>query len=477
MGEKHASVRILFLTTGKGHGGPTSFLYYLLTYLDSGRFIPTVAFYFPDAGPDIQKIEALGVPVFFLSRKEDSDNNGSVQPLFGRFLPRIVRKAIVLLKLLLRIATTDIPATLRLCQLIRREKIDVVVLNNDVHYHLAGVLGTKLAGIPCICRKAGGIGEGRIYKKFLTPLVSLFIAVSKATEDDQRINNPGTRRLVTVHEGINLELFDTRAPNSGIREEFGIPPSRKVVVSVSRLDWGKGHRELLNAVALIAGAERDVVFLIVGDGVTRDELTAQARSLNLGDRVIFTGWRNDISAVLSMADIFIHCPTTSLEGLGIANLEAMAMGKPTIVSENGGLTDAVVDGVTGYVVSPGDERRMAEAIMKLLDDEQLARRLGKNARKRVDRYFNIKKNVRMLEMLMAEVAGFQPHVNREVQWVPVQRSMSLSSDSTGATSAEMDGTLKQAVFVRQRREHIKIHARGRESRTADRRSPGSRTHI
>ncbi len=431
LGEKRAPFRILFVDSGKGLGGPTSFLYYLLTFLDRERFIPTVAFYSPNRGPDIQRIEALGVPVFFINRNENTESSGSVQSLSRRIRPRIIRTAIALLKLLFTIAKTEIPSALRLRSMIMRERIDAVVLNNDVHYHLAGVIGTKLAGIPCICRKAGGIGEGKIYKKFLTPLISLFIAISRATEEDQRVNNTGTRRLVTVHGGVNLELFDTRTRDSGIRAEFGIPDSRKVVVSISRFDWGKGIRELLDAAAMIAEEQREVVFLIVGDGEAWDELTAQARRLNLLDRVIFTGWRSDIPAMLSIADIFVHCPTTFLEGLGIANLEAMAMGKPTVVSDNGGLPDAVVNGLTGYIIHPGNVRGMAEAIKRLLDNEQLARRLGENARKRVEELFDIKKNVRKVESLVSEVLAARPYQvpNRGVHRFPALQNPALKTHS------------------------------------------------
>ena len=78
-------------------------------------------------------------------------------------------------------------------------------------------------------------------------------------------------------------------------------------------------------------------------------------------------------SVLAAFDIFVHCPTTFIEGLCIANVEAMASGKPTIVSENGGLPDAVVEGVTGFIVPPGDIDALAQAILRLLRDPELAR--------------------------------------------------------------------------------------------------------
>ena len=389
------------MNSGKGYGGPTSFLFYLLSSLNRERFTPSVAFYFYDAGPDIDRIRTIGVPIYFLDPKQDPDRYVAVKWLLSESRSKFVQFSKVVLKSLLKMATVDIPACLKLRRLIRQKKIHAVVLNNDVHYHVAGVLGTKLAGVPCICRKAGGIGEGKLYKKYLTPLVSLFIAVSRATEEDQRMNNPGTKKLAFVHEGIDLNLFAVPQKHLGLKAQLGIPESRKIVMNVSRLVAGKGHWELLDAAARVIKEYPEVVFVIVGDGLMMDALKERAGQLRLSNHLIFTGWRNDAPAVLSIADIFVHCPTSCLEGLGIANLEAMAMRKPTIVSANGGLPDAVIDGVTGYIVPPGDDRKLAAAIIRLLKDERLAEQLGENARKRVETYFDIRKNARRLEGLFA----------------------------------------------------------------------------
>ena len=110
-------------------------------------------------------------------------------------------------------------------------------------------------------------------------------------------------------------------------------------------------REYPDAVFYIAGSHDPVDE--GGSSVLKD-LQNLARELGVSDQVIFGGWQNDMPSVLAAFDIFVHCPTTFIEGLPIACLEAMACGKPTIVSENGGLPDAVVEGVTGFIVPPGD---------------------------------------------------------------------------------------------------------------------------
>jgi len=276
-----------------------------------------------------------------------------------------------------------------------------VVLNQDVHFHVPGVLAAKLAGRPCMCRKAGGIGEARTLKRFLNPWVDLFVSISKATETDQR-NTPGTKKVVNIYEGLDLERFRSLPSKEAMRESLGIPEDKKVVAAITRVETGKGLPEFIRMAAAVVRRYPDVVFLLVGDegpdgGTLTRELRALVNSLDLQEHLIFTGWRDDIPAVLKCIDVFVHGPTTWIEGLGIGHLEAMASGKPSVVSRNGGLPDAAVDGVTGFVVPPGDIHAMAYAVATLLENEPLCREFGKNAKRRVERHFDAAQNSRQLQ--------------------------------------------------------------------------------
>jgi glycosyltransferase involved in cell wall biosynthesis len=402
MKDKPQKHKILFIDSGKGYGGSSKFLYYLLCHLDRKRFEPLIAFYFYNDGPDTERIRDLGIPVFFLNNKREPSEYVPISWLLGKSEAKLLHEIKVILRFSLRMVIIELPIIWRLVRLIKREAIALIILNNDVHYHLAGTLGARITGIPCICRKTGGIGEGRRIKKLLVPYVDLFIAISKATAEDQRRNNPSTKRLVTIYEGIDLKAYTPLMHNPNIKKHLGIPLDKKIVCNISRFNKGKGQMELIEAAALILKKYRDVIFLMVGDGELIRDLQERVKRLNLTDYVFFTGWRNDILKILSVVDIFVHCPTTWIEGLGIANLEAMAMAKPTVVSNNGGLPDAVIDSVTGFVVPSGDIYRLSETILKLLEDEELAFRFGRNARKRVEEEFDMEKNVRKLEALFEE---------------------------------------------------------------------------
>jgi glycosyltransferase involved in cell wall biosynthesis len=298
--------------------------------------------------------------------------------------------------------------TWKVWRFINRESIDVVVLNQDVHFHVPGVLAAKLAGRPCVCRKAGGIGEARRLKRFLNPWVDLFVSISKATETDQR-NTPGTRKLINVYEGLDLQRFASLPPKEVMRESLGIPGRKKVVAAITRIEVGKGLPEFIRMSATVLRRYPDVVFLIVGDeGLDGSTLTRELRdlvhSLDLDEHVIFTGWRDDIPAVMKCIDIFVHCPTTFMEGLARTCLETMAVGIPAVVSENGGMPDAVLDGITGFVVPPGDIEDMAESVVTLLENEARCREFGERARMRVEQVFDAAHNTRKLQEQILEYA-------------------------------------------------------------------------
>lgn len=398
--------RILVIDSGGGYGGPGAFLRYLLKYLDRSKFQPFVAFYYSHVSPETTALHQMEIPTFFLGESHPFEDYLEAKFHSAKSKWPQLHLATAGVHFFLQLILFGLPRLWKLLRILKKNQIDLILLNNDVHYHIVGALAARLTHTPCICRKAGGIGEGRIFKKIITPWIDLFIAVSRATLKDQRENNLATKRIVFISEGVDLERFISSSCHPNLRRELGIPEDKKIVACVSRLVEGKGHHELVEAAASIVKNHKEVVFLVVGDGPKgmsgsfAKGLKGRIQDLGLASHFVFVGWRTDIPEILSLVDVFVHCPTTWIEGLGIAHLEAMAMSKPTVVSNNGGLPDAAVDGVTGFVVPPGDIQKLSAAILKLLDDDELSRRLGRNARKRVEGLFDIRKNTRKMEMLL-----------------------------------------------------------------------------
>lgn len=401
--------RILLLESGTGPGGSVNFIRDFVLHVDYSKAHVIAGLYFPNPSKTLVELRGLGYPVVFFQHAplEAPKTPVGLSTLFDASL-KSLRKLRTAARILSRLIRVQVPLTWKIWRFIKREAIDVVVLNQDVHFHVPGLVAARLSGRPCICRKAGGIGEARRLKRFLNSSVDLFVSISKATEADQR-NTLGTRKLVNIYEGLDLLRFESLPARETIRESLRIGARKKVVAAITRVAEGKGLPEFIRMAAAVVRSYPEVVFLIVGDegphgGTLNRELREQVHSLDLNEHVIFAGWRDDIPAVLSCVDIFVHCPTTFIEGLARTCLEAMAMSIPAVVSENGGMTDAVVNGVTGFVVSPGDIPAMSGSVLRLLRNETQCREFGVRARMRIEQVFDAAQNARKLQEQILQYA-------------------------------------------------------------------------
>ncbi len=184
------------------------------------------------------------------------------------------------------------------------------------------------------------------------------------------------------------------------RQELGLRDRGPIIGTVCRLvEPKKGLSVLLKAIAELTKRHGDpgCQLLIVGDGPSRRLLEVMSAEMHLSPWVIFAGARRDISRVVPVMDAFVL--PSLYEGFGIAILEAMAVGKPVIATAVGGIPEFVVAEVTGILVEPGNAIALADAITRLLNDPDRARRMGANGRARVHEGFHISTVVRRHEQV------------------------------------------------------------------------------
>ena len=147
--------------------------------------------------------------------------------------------------------------------------------------------------------------------------------------------------------------------------------------------------------------ETTVKFVLVGDGILREEIETLIAKFNLEQQVILTGWRRDIACILSAIDIFVL--TSLWEGLPISALEAMAVSLPVVATNTGGISEIVWEGKTGFLVSPGDMNRMADKLKYLLGDEDLRNQIGRNAKDSLGSDFSIENTLKDTETLYQDL--------------------------------------------------------------------------
>lgn len=237
------------------------------------------------------------------------------------------------------------------------------------------------------------------------------IAVSEAVAASVAEAAPGaTRRVRVIQNGIDLAQFSRQqdpAQQVATRESLGFPLGASVVVCVARLSPEKNIGTLLEAIARLAPSMPALRLLLVGDGPWRPTLEHQSRMLGIAERVCFAGRRTEIPDLLEASDLF--CLPSRTEGLGIAVIEAMAAGLPTVVSRIGGLPEVVDEGVTGLLVTPGDCGALAEALALLLSDSPRAAQMGEAGRRRAIKCFDSRAMVTATQAVYEAIHSSRKH--------------------------------------------------------------------
>ncbi|MGQ9729797.1 MAG: glycosyltransferase family 4 protein [Candidatus Zipacnadales bacterium] len=172
-------------------------------------------------------------------------------------------------------------------------------------------------------------------------------------------------RWETIHNGIDRREFRRRIDPGAKRRELGLDPSAAIVGVVARLSEEKGVDVFLRAAALLSENIPNIDFVVIGDGPKREALEDLAHALRLTGQVVFLGRRSDIPEVLSVLDVLV-VPSRE-ESFGLAALEGVAAGVPTIASDVGGLREVLGDTEAVLLVTPDDAEALAEALRRELN--------------------------------------------------------------------------------------------------------------
>lgn len=217
----------------------------------------------------------------------------------------------------------------------------------------------------------------------------------------------GLTDLRRLAPGVDTDAYHPGVDGGEVRRRYGLS-DRPVVVCVSRLVPRKGQDTLIRAWSRVRSRVPDAALLIVGGGPYRDALGRLARQAGVGEQVVFTGavpWA-ELPAHYAAGDVYaMPCRTRrrglDVEGLGIVYLEASATGRPVIAGDSGGAPDAVRQGETGFVVDGRDPGQLADRLVQLLTDPELARRMGAAGRAWVEREWRWDTQAQRMASLLA----------------------------------------------------------------------------
>ena len=307
----------------------------------------------------------------------------------------------------------DLSAAWKLARVVKRLQPDVIHAHDPHGVAMAGLalsLGagaTRGARAPALVasRRVDFHLKGNSFSRWKYRQVDCFIAASEAIRQMLVADGVPAGQTVTVHEGIDVGHV-VAAPAVNVHEVFWLPHHAPVVGNVAALVPHKGQRYLVEAAQLVVREIPDARFVVLGEGELREHLEKQVHDHHLDKHVLLPGFRTDVIGCIKGFDVFVLSSVT--EGLGTSLLDAMACSRAIVATRAGGIPEIVEDGVNGLLVPPRDAAALARAIVALLSDETLRRRLGEAGFARVNERFTVERMVEETASVYARVAG-RPH--------------------------------------------------------------------
>lgn len=283
-----------------------------------------------------------------------------------------------------------------------KENIDIVFFGHFGSTHwLGGFLARKIFRIPYAILVHGT--ELNAYfcnftrvDKWVSKIIfensSTIIVNSNTTKNLVESYGYPSNRIHIVHPGTDPILFRSNVQDSNMINKLDLK-GKKVLLTASRLVAKKNHVNVLKALPSVVREIPDLMYLIIGKGEKEEGLIKLTKDMSLEKYVSFIGYiePKDMPMYYNICDIFVMPSKTvnyDYESFGIVYIEANACGKPVIAGRSGGIEDAVIDGVTGLSVDPENIEEISQAIIRLLTDQEYARKLGENGRRRVENELN-----------------------------------------------------------------------------------------
>lgn len=393
--------RILYVDSAPTLGGSVISLYELLRHLDRSRYEPTVLFYARHANVgDVAALD-LDVIVWDVYTTNDHRPGWAIKARRSRVAQWLRQSAwgtrpYHWLGFALLLARRVWPRARALRRMIDQRKIDLLHTNIRVGHDREAILAAQMAGIPCVCH-VRDFEQLNWFDRQLAARASACIYISQAVQRCHLEAGVPRKKGHVVYNGVDCAAFSATRDVQEARRSLGVEGSEPLVGIVGRLERWKGQHVFLEAMAMVIDQLPRVRGVVIGDPVPydlayRDQLLALRQQLELGERVSFRDFRQDLPTVMAALDVLVLA-STSPEPFGRVLIEAMAAAKPVVATDAGAVPEIVRHGVEGLLVPVGDAQALAGAMVQLLGDPGLAQTMGQRGQLTVRERFGVQQYV------------------------------------------------------------------------------------
>jgi glycosyltransferase involved in cell wall biosynthesis len=390
--------RVLFVeaSTGGVVGGSLSGLYHLIRGMDRERFDVAMALYEP------KRIEsdlvALGVPVHHIRRARLPKEHALLRLNGYQRAKGIdpVRASLRMGRQAARLLAEEVPAAAALGQVIRRTRPHVVHLGNGLRANFDAFLACWMTRTPVVCHVKGFEKYGS-RERWASRRTAVVVCMTRAILEHCRRRGLAPPDARVVYDALDEAWFAPGKDRLAVRDDLGVPADAPCVGIIGNVQAWKGQDVLIEAMARVVRSQPAARCLIVG-GVHRAgrayaaELGRRVAELGLEERVCFTGFRDDVPDLLEALDVVVHASVRP-EPFGRVILEAMALGRPVVAANAGGVPELIEHERTGFLTPPGDAAELAACIERILSSPAEAAAMAARGRSWVRERFSLPRQV------------------------------------------------------------------------------------
>ncbi len=381
-------------------GGSHYCLLDIVKHIDHERYEPLVAFYRDNVlRAEFERYCSVDIhPTYGTLEFLTAGRGGSG---IGHDIARFIQKTI-------NIFISYIPSCVRRLAYLMQNRIDLVHLNNSMMKGYDWLLACKLAGVKCITHNRRIPKVTTLRKFFIRRFDAVIVIAEFMLELLRRHGVTGNGRFVKINDGIDPEYFlgRLRGGREQTRALLGIAADQPAIGIVGNIKRWKGQDIVVKAVALLNARYPDLRCLIIGDTsnvrgddrVFLDGIETFIVENGIAESIVFLGYREDIPDLVRCLDVLINA-STEPEPFGHVILEGMILGVPVVATNFGGPPEIIESGVSGILVTPGDESDLAGAVDSLLSDNAYREGIGACGKKRVYERFLTERNIAQIESL------------------------------------------------------------------------------